>query len=315
MESLVSVKNISKKFGRFTAVSGVSFAVERGEVLGFLGPNGAGKTTTMRIITGYYSPTSGEAQIHGCNVGEDPISAQKYIGYLPEGGPLYNDMTVLSFLQFIGKIRGLESKLLDKRIDYVIEKLNLAYVTHKNIDTLSKGFKRRVALGQAILHDPEVLILDEPTDGLDPNQKHEVHQLIASIAKEKAIILSTHILEEVEAICSKIIIISEGKIVTSGTPDKIAKESPNYNSVIVKIKKQNSEILKKEFLKLTKISDVQIKDNGRIVIFPKGKKPIMEEINKLIVKNKWDVEEISPYYEQGYLNEAFRLITNTDSKK
>jgi ABC-2 type transport system ATP-binding protein len=236
MSARVVIKNVSKNFGSFVAVDGVSFSVDKGEILGFIGPNGAGKSTTMRMVTGYIAPSAGSISVCGHDVVEASLEAKRCLGYLPEGGPLYNDMTPADFLHFIGEVRGLESQKIKERFDYVVSKLHLERVLYQSIDTLSKGFKRRVALAQAILHDPEVLVLDEPTDGLDPNQKYEVQQLITSMAEEKAVIISTHILEEVEAICSRAVIISQGKIVEEGAPDKIASRAPEHNAVYMRIK-------------------------------------------------------------------------------
>lgn len=222
----VEISHLRKDFGRFTAVSDLSFTVKQGEVLGFLGPNGAGKSTTMKMITGFLTPTSGTAKICGFDILSQPIEAKKKIGYLPEGAPAYPDMNPEDFLNFIAEIRGLRGDAKTKRVLEVIEKVNLGNVAHQSIDTLSKGYKRRVGLAQAILHDPDVLILDEPTDGLDPNQKHEVRTLIKAMAKEKVIILSTHILEEVDAVCTRAMIIANGKIVADGTPEQLEAKSP-----------------------------------------------------------------------------------------
>ncbi len=222
----VEISHLRKDFGRFTAVADLSFTVKQGEVLGFLGPNGAGKSTTMKMITGFLTPTAGTAKICGFDILSQPIDAKKKIGYLPEGAPAYPDMNPEDFLNFIAEIRGLQGDIKRKRVREVIEKVNLGNVAHQSIDTLSKGYKRRVGLAQAILHDPDVLILDEPTDGLDPNQKHEVRTLIKNMAKEKVIILSTHILEEVNAVCTRAIIIANGKIVADGTPEQLEAKSP-----------------------------------------------------------------------------------------
>lgn len=222
----VEIVHLRKDFGLFTAVADLSFAVKQGEVLGFLGPNGAGKSTTMKMITGFLTPTVGTAKICGFDILSQPIEAKKKIGYLPEGAPAYPDMNPEDFLTFIAEIRGLRGNVKNKRVREVIEKVNLGNVAHQSIDTLSKGYKRRVGLAQAILHDPDVLILDEPTDGLDPNQKHEVRSLIKNMAKEKVIILSTHILEEVDAVCTRAIIIANGKIVADGTPEELEAKSP-----------------------------------------------------------------------------------------
>lgn len=225
MTTLVEASHLVKKFGDFTAVDDVSLAVKKGEVLGFLGPNGAGKSTTMRMITGYLEPTAGHVKIDGVDVGADPMAAKSRIGYLPEGAPLYPDMTPVQLLRFVAQVRGMEKEKLKERLDFVITSLHLESVLHQAIDTLSKGFKRRVGLAQAILHDPEILILDEPTDGLDPLQKHEVRALINSMAKEKAIIISTHILEEVDAVCTRSVIIARGKIVADGTTQQLLAKS------------------------------------------------------------------------------------------
>ena len=202
MKNMVEIQKLTKSFGSILAVDGVSFTVGQGEVLGFLGPNGAGKSTTMKMITGFLTPTSGTVRICGHDVLEEPLEAKTRIGYLPEGAPAYQDMTPASFLNFIGEMRGLRGDQLKKAVSETVEKVNLETVMHQSIETLSKGFKRRVGLAQAILHDPDVLVLDEPTDGLDPNQKHEVRTLIRAMAQHKAIILSTHILEEVHAVCT-----------------------------------------------------------------------------------------------------------------
>jgi ABC-2 type transport system ATP-binding protein len=222
---MIETSNLTKRYGHLTAVDDVSFSVKPGEVLGFLGPNGAGKTTTMRLIAGFLSPTAGSVRVCGFDVEEQPVEAKTRIGYLPEGAPCYGEMTPLSFLDFIADVRCLDGARRKERIDHVIARLHLGKVLHQTIDTLSKGFKRRVGLAQAILHDPEVLILDEPTDGLDPNQKHEVRTLIADMAANKTIIISTHILEEVDAVCTRAIIIAQGRIVADDTPAALESRS------------------------------------------------------------------------------------------
>jgi len=224
---MIEIQDLQKSFGDFRAVDGVSFSVEPGEVLGFLGPNGAGKSTTMRMITGFLTPTGGEVRVAGTAVGLDPVAAKRRIGYLPEGAPLYPDMTPRTLLEFIAEIRGIPASERKARIDTVVAQIHISEVLDQRIETLSKGFKRRVGLAQAILHDPEILILDEPTDGLDPNQKHEVRQLIQEMSKDKVIILSTHILEEVEAVCTRAIIITEGAVVFDGTPEELKGRSPS----------------------------------------------------------------------------------------
>jgi ABC-2 type transport system ATP-binding protein len=223
MTALIEAHALTKIFGDRHAVREVSLSVRRGEVLGFLGPNGAGKSTTMRMLTGFLEPTSGTAHVDGVNVWEHPEKAKALMGYLPEGAPLYPDMTPHQLLHFVGEVRQMPRARLKERYDAVVASLGLSEVLSQAIDTLSKGFKRRVGLAQAILHDPEILILDEPTDGLDPLQKREVRGLIQSMAKEKAIIISTHILEEVDTVCSRAVMIASGSIVSDGTPAALRK--------------------------------------------------------------------------------------------
>ncbi len=222
---MIKINNLSKKFGHLTAVENISFQVEPGEVLGFLGPNGAGKSTTMKMITGFLAPSSGSIEVSGYNVNDNPLEVKKRLGYLPEGAPSYGEMTPAQYLEFIAQVRQLSGQKKIDRNKEVIQRLHLDKVLNQTIDTLSKGFKRRVGLAQAILHDPEVLILDEPTDGLDPNQKFEVRELIRSIAPDKVIIISTHILSEVDAICSRAIIIADGKILADDTPEGLRNKS------------------------------------------------------------------------------------------
>ena len=220
---MIKIENLVKTFGAKRAVDGISFTVERGEVLGFLGPNGAGKSTTMRMITGFMPPTSGKVSIGGHDVAESPLEAKRLIGYLPENAACYPDMTVQGFLNFAAELRGLEGGARKKAVGRVVDLCFLDSVLNQSIDTLSKGYKHRTCLAQALIHDPQVLVMDEPTDGLDPNQKHEVRNLIREIGKEKAIIFSTHILEEVDAACTRAIIIDRGRIVASGTPDELGR--------------------------------------------------------------------------------------------
>ncbi|HET9733711.1 MAG TPA: ATP-binding cassette domain-containing protein [Burkholderiales bacterium] len=220
---MIKIENLVKAFGAKRAVDGVSFAVERGEVLGFLGPNGAGKSTTMRMITGFIPPTSGKVTVGGHDVTEAPLEAKRLIGYLPEAAPSYPDMTVQGFLSFAAELRGLDGAARKQAVGRAVERCFLASVLHQSIDTLSKGYKHRTCLAQALIHDPDVLILDEPTDGLDPNQKYEMRNLIRELGKSKAIIFSTHILEEVDTACTRAIIIDRGRIVASGTPDELGR--------------------------------------------------------------------------------------------
>ena len=225
MEELVSVTDLTRRFGPLLAVDGISFSLKRGEVLGFLGPNGSGKSTTMRMITGFLPPTSGRIEVCGLGVVEHPVAIKRRIGYLPEGAPLYADMTPRALLDFVAAARGLEHAERRRRIEEVGEKLQIVDVFHQPIETLSKGYKRRVGLAQAIIHDPDVLVLDEPTDGLDPNQKHDVRRLLSEMAATKAIIISTHILEEVDAVCSRAIIIARGRLLVDETPEQLEARS------------------------------------------------------------------------------------------
>jgi len=223
----IEVKALDKRFGPIHAVRNVSFAVKQGEVLGFLGPNGAGKSTTMKMITGFLEPTDGTVLVGGHDVISDPISVKAAIGYLPEGAPAYAEMTVSGFLNFVAELRGLNGNEKQERINHVIKQINLDSVVNQTVETLSKGFKRRLGIAQALIHDPDVLIMDEPTDGLDPNQKHEVRSLIREMARKKAIVISTHILEEVEAICTRAIIIAAGQLLFDGSPSELRSRSEN----------------------------------------------------------------------------------------
>jgi len=229
VKPVIEVQALDKHFEQIHAVRGVSFNVNQGEVLGFLGPNGAGKSTTMKMISGFLEPSDGKIIVCGGNVLEEPIKIKRAIGYLPEGAPLYGEMTVYGFLDFVADIRGLNGNNKQKRLDEIIKIINIESVVNQTIETLSKGYKRRVGLAQALIHDPQVLILDEPTDGLDPNQKFEVRNLIKEMARDKAIIISTHILEEVDAVCSRAIIIASGQILFDGTPDELHDKSENRN--------------------------------------------------------------------------------------
>ena len=222
---MIEVENLTKSFGTKVAVNNLSFSVEKGDVLGFLGPNGAGKSTTMRMVTGFIPPTSGDAKVCGISVVDQPMEAKKRVGYLPESAPLYNDMTVTGFLNFCASVRGLAGTAKKDAVERAIETCFLQSVARQSIDTLSKGYRHRTCLAQSLLHDPEVLILDEPTDGLDPNQKHEVRQLIRRLGKTKAILFSTHILEEVEAACTRAVIVDRGTIVADGTPAELIAQS------------------------------------------------------------------------------------------
>jgi ABC-2 type transport system ATP-binding protein len=307
-DEMIAVSRLTKRFGPITAVDDVSFAVSRGEVLGFLGPNGAGKSTTMKMITGFLAPTSGTAVICGCDIEAAPIAAKRHIGYLPEGAPAYPDMTPLSFLDFIARIRGFAGAEARRRIDLAVERTQLASVLHQPIETLSKGFKRRVGLAQALLHDPDVLVLDEPTDGLDPNQKHEVRRLIASMP-EKAIVISTHILEEVDAVCTRAVIIAQGRVLADGTPGALEARSRHHNAVRLALA-QNGVDAKTALLRLPNVAAVEPADDaedGALMIFPRDGHAIVAEVADLVRAAGWSVAELR--VERGRLDDVFRAIT------
>ena len=313
MGAMVDIQNLRKTFGAIVAVDGVSFHVDKGEVLGFLGPNGAGKSTTMKMITGFLTPTSGTVRVCGHDIQDEALEAKKRIGYLPEGAPAYQDMTPTSFLTFIGQMRGLGGDELKRTVSDTIEKVNLQSVTHQSIDTLSKGFKRRVGLAQAILHDPEVLVLDEPTDGLDPNQKHEVRTLIRAMAQEKAIILSTHILEEVHAVCSRAMIIAKGKVVTDGTPAELEAKAPTHNTVLVTINGVEPSMAQERLMTVNGVKQVtelgKEGDLSKFRIFPDDGQWILPNIGHYAQEQGWEVREL--YLDRGQLDDVFRLVTTS----
>ena len=306
-EEMIIIEGLTKQFGALTAVNNVTFNVSKGEVLGFLGPNGAGKSTTMKMLTGYLPITSGRASICGVDVEDQQLDARKRVGYLPEGAPLYGDMTANAFLGFIAEVRGFSGSEKSDRVALARDRLGLATVFNKPIETLSKGYKRRVGLAQAILHDPEVLILDEPTDGLDPNQKHQVRELIAEMSADKAIVISTHILEEVSAVCSRAVIIAEGKIVFDGSPDELAGRSPTHNAVTVRVA-GGADAMKAQFEGLDAVQTIEAADDGeRLIIIPKDGTAIIENVSALVRAKGLEVEEI--YVDRGQLDDVFRHLT------
>ncbi len=309
---MIQTNELTKTFASVTAVSNVSLTVEPGEVLGFLGPNGAGKSTTMKMITGFLTPTSGTARVCGHDIQTDGLAAKRMIGYLPEGAPLYPDMTPAGLLDFIAEMRDVPHKR--RRIDEVVDRVHIASVLHQPIETLSKGFKRRVGLAQAILHDPPVLILDEPTDGLDPNQKHEVRDLIREMAPNKVIVLSTHILEEVEAVCTRATIIARGKLIIDCTPIELMCRSRYHNAVNLSVTADSAD---RAALVLGTLDSVETFErseplvaNGHVeyVIFPKAGRSIVTEISERARHDKWEVAELS--VQRGRLDEVFRELTN-----
>lgn len=313
---MIEIEGLTKKFGPIVAVAGIDLKVAKGEVLGFLGPNGAGKSTTMKMVTGYLAPDSGRVSICGHNVETQPIAAQQAIGYLPEGAPAYGDMTPRQFLGFIAEVRGFSGADVKARVDAAVQKTELDPVLDQPIETLSKGFKRRVGLAQAILHDPPVLIMDEPTDGLDPNQKHAVRVLLKGMAAEKAIIISTHLLEEVEAICTRAVIIDRGRVVADGTPAQLLARSRHHNAVTLVVPSAQAETARAKLKSLNDVSLVeQTPRNGTIELtaFPKAGALLVERISTLAQAEKWDVREL--YAEAGRLDEVFRAITTHDAAR
>jgi ABC-2 type transport system ATP-binding protein len=308
MDEMIAIRNLTKRFGAIAAVDDVSFTVRRGEVLGFLGPNGAGKSTTMKMLAGFLAPTSGSAAVCGFDVQERPIEAKSQLGYLPEGAPAYPDMTPRGFLGFVAAIRGFDGAERAKRIDSAVERANLQDVLEQPIDTLSKGFKRRVGLAQALLHDPKVLVLDEPTDGLDPNQKYEVRRLIEAMAADKAIVVSTHILEEVEAACTRVIIIAGGRVVADGTPAELSARDPIHNAVLIRLDPAAVEAARRKLGGLAGVKSVETIDGGAaLLVHPADGRPLITEIGALVRSEPWRVSEISVAH--GRLETVFRHIT------
>jgi ABC-2 type transport system ATP-binding protein len=314
---MIEIEGLTKHFGAVAAVAGIDLKVGKGEVLGFLGPNGAGKSTTMKMVTGFLTPTAGRVSICGHDIETDTIAAQKTIGYLPEGAPAYGDMTPRQFLAFIARVRGYEGASVKERVDAAVAKTDLDPVLDQPIDTLSKGFKRRVGLAQAILHDPPVLIMDEPTDGLDPNQKHSVRELIRMMAKEKAIIVSTHLLEEVEAICTRAVIIDRGRVVADGTPAQLLARSRHHNAVTLVIAANDATGITTKLRTIPAVATVEqsAADDGMVQLtaFPKSGVLLIEEVGRMAADDEWNVKEL--YAEPGRLDEVFRAITTHDAAR
>jgi ABC-2 type transport system ATP-binding protein len=307
---MLEIRHLVKYFGPIKAVDDVSFTVPRGEVLGFLGPNGAGKSTTMKMITGFLAPTAGTAVVCGHDILKQPVAAKKCIGYLPEGAPAYPDMTPADFLDFIAHIRGFSGDEAKRRIGHVVEMIRIAEVLHQPIETLSKGFKRRVGVAQALLHDPSVVILDEPTDGLDPNQKYEMRKIITAMRPEKAIVISTHLLEEVEAVCSRAIIVAHGRILADGTPAQLAKRSPHHNAVRLGIGDGADPRMRAELERLPGVAAVeQVTDaeGDALMIFPAGSRSIVANVADLVRSRGWEITGLR--IERGSLDEVFREVT------
>ena len=313
---MIKVRNIKKTFGPKVAVNGISFTVEKGEVLGFLGPNGAGKSTTMRMITGFIPPSSGEVSVGGFNLEEHPIQAKRLIGYLPENAPSYADMTVSGFLNFAAEVRGIQGDARKRAVGRVIEMCFLETVLQQSVETLSKGYRHRTCFAQSIIHDPEVLVLDEPTDGLDPNQKHEVRTLIRQMGEKKAIIFSTHILEEVEAVCSRAVIIDRGQIVANGTPSELKQRSEHASAVTVRLSAGSSSALKSGIDKLGITERTVILSESPVAVrayAPKNSstESLAQALGEAALKEGWALQEL--HAEEGRLDEVFRGITLPDT--
>jgi ABC-2 type transport system ATP-binding protein len=307
---MIKTEHLSKRYEAVTVVEDVSFEVRPGEVLGFLGPNGAGKTTTMRMLAGFVTPTAGKASICGYDVETEPLAAKERLGYLPEGAPSYGEMRVRRFLEFVADLRRLDGSHRRARLDYVIDRLQLASVLEQSIETLSKGFRRRVGLAQAIIHDPPVLILDEPTDGLDPNQKFEVRALINEMARDKIIVISTHILEEVDAVCSRAIIIARGRIVADDTPLKLAARSRYYNAVSLQLERpEQLAAARAAVAALPSVADVEVSERDvRLTALPRSGAAILAAVAELASSKGLALKEL--HLESGRLDEVFRTITS-----
>ena len=303
-ELKIEAKQLCKNYGSLVAVDHLSFEVGAGEVLGFLGPNGAGKSTTMKMLTGFLAPTAGTALINGHDIVSDSLAARRDIGYLPEGAPSYGEMTVRKFLEFIARARGFAGRTAVGKAQAAIERLNLTGVTEQAIETLSKGFKRRVGLAQAILHDPQVLIMDEPTDGLDPNQKHEVRHLIRDMASEKIIVISTHLLEEVHALCNRAMIISDGRLLVDDTPAGLIARSRYHDAVtlVVEEPRRVASVLSE----LPQARKVELRE-GELTVFPAQGQRLFQVVSDAVRDNGWQVSELR--LEAGRLDEVFRQVT------
>ncbi|MCX4190584.1 ABC transporter ATP-binding protein [Methylophaga sp. OBS3] len=312
MTLAIEIVDLAKHFGDIKAVDGINFSVKKGEVLGFLGPNGAGKSTTMKMVTGFLTPTKGTARVCGHDVLENPIAAKASIGYLPEGAPAYADMTPDSFLKFIADIRGFSGKAKRNAVAEAAERARVTEVMFQPIETLSKGYKRRVGLAQSILHNPPVLIMDEPTDGLDPNQKYEVRTLINEMAHDKAIIISTHILEEVHALCTRNVLISRGKVEFDGTPFELEAMSRYHNAVVLSVNGVDNTTLS-NFIETLDFVDhtEQLSAEQGIRVFPKGGQHITVILSEKVREQGWEIASL--FAENGRLDEVFRAITTKNT--
>ena len=312
MSLTIDVKKLYKQFGDTLVVDNVSLQLEKGEVLGFLGPNGAGKSTTMRMITGYLEPSDGSVAICGKDMRTDPIGAKQHIGYLPEGSPLYSDMSTDQFLHFIARVRGLRGMRLKEGVDWIVDTLHLEPVFNKSLDSLSKGFKRRVGLAQALIHDPDVLVLDEPTDGLDPIQKQEVRALIKSMSKDKAIIISTHILEEVEPVCSRAVIIAKGQMAFDGNPEELLRQSSEYNQVELTVQSSDPREAASALRSIDGVSAVSYKPGNQgyyqFQIAPESGQDLTLPVGELCFRRQWKVAGL--HADTARLEEVFQQLAS-----
>ena len=317
MTTLIEAEALRKCFGQIVAVDEISLTVAKGEVFGFLGPNGAGKSTTMKMITGFLEPDSGTARIAGIDIGADPIGAKRQLGYLPEGAPAYADMTPRSFLAFIAEIRGFNGGEAKARADAAAEKAGLLGVWNQRIETLSKGYKRRVGIAQAILHDPAVLIMDEPTDGLDPNQQHQVRELIKAMSKDKAIIISTHILQEVDAVCTRAVVIDKGRIVADGTAQDLESRLDYHNAVALRVATGAGDKAKAIIEGVPGVSRVEFTNKSGVAVslraYPKPDQSIAAPLAAALRADGIDVEEM--FVEKGRLDDIFRKITSHEGAR
>lgn len=304
---MIEITHLSKRFEQFTAVDDLSFKVVEGEVLGFLGPNGAGKSTTMKIIIGFLAPSAGSVKVDGHDLADDALAAKALMGYLPEGAPSYGDMTTLDFLRFVAEVRGFKGEELVQRVSRVLAEVELESVALQKIETLSKGFKRRVGLAQAIMHDPKVLILDEPTDGLDPNQKQHVRELIKNLARDKIVIISTHILEEVSAVCTRAVIIANGKLVADGTPSELEASSQYHHAVSVRLTSDYD--IAADLASVDGIAGVEVDadDAHEVRVLASGGRSIYAQISKIAQEKQWPVDEL--HVSRGQLEDVFKQVT------
>ncbi|MEM7352800.1 MAG: ABC transporter ATP-binding protein [Acidobacteriota bacterium] len=301
-ETLVHVEDLSKHYGPIRAVDGVSFTVRRGDVLGFLGPNGAGKTTAMRLITGFLEPDSGRIEVAGHDLETESLAARQKVGYLPENAPAYGEMTVVGFLEFIGEARGVDN--VPGAIARVLDMTGLVKVQHQTIETLSKGYKRRVGLAQALIHDPEVLILDEPTDGLDPNQKAVVQRLLSNLSSNKCIIVSTHILDEVERICNRAMIISQGKILVDSTPQELIAQAPNHNMIRLTMQRPDTSLAERIGAQ-DWCARVDVRSESSVDVYPEGGENHLKDLLDLVQGEPLQDVELR----EGRLEDLFRNVT------